>query len=268
MTTNTDSIESPHYHHFHLNVTNPAETIKFYKDFLGAIEIKYRGIADALFTERSFILLTKVATPAPPTNTPACILHHVGWAGVDGLNEYEWLKNQGVRFQTPVTPYGQALFMYFYGPDNEVLEIYTGQKSHRFNHIHHACTDINAAVQWYVSNLGLKADGPIEPNARVNQIRTDNINIVFHPKIIFHPKSRLKEGEDFEPTEGRVIDHIAFSFRDIASAYKRMERNGVKIVRPIKKDDMFSHKSFYVLGPEKVLIEIVEDKPIPEGIWE
>jgi len=262
MTTNTDRIESPHYHHFHLNVTNPAETIKFYKSFLGAIEIKYRGMADALFTERSFILFTKVATPAPPTNTSACILTHVGWAGMDGPNEYEWLKNQGIRFQTPVTPLNEAHYMYFYGPDNEVLEIYTGEKSHRFNHIHHFCTDINAAVQWYVSNLGLKADGPIGPDARINRIRNDNIN------IIFHPKPPLKEGEDFEPTEGHVIDHIAFSFRDIASAYKRMERNGVKIVRPIKKDNMFGHKSFYVLGPEKVLIEIVEDKPIPEGIWE
>ncbi len=261
MTTNTDQIESPHYHHFHLNVTNPAETIKFYKSFLGAIEVKYRGIADALFTERSFILLTKVATPAPPSTT-ACILHHVGWAGVDGPNEYEWLKNQGVRFQTPITPLDQAHYMYFYGPDNELLEIYTGDKSHRFNHIHHVCTDINSAVQWYVSNLGLKARRPIEPNSRFNIILTDNIN------IIFHLKPPLKEGEDFEPTEGHVIDHIAFSFRDIAPAYKRMERNGVKIVRPIKKDDIFCHKSFYVLGPEKVLVEIVEDKPIPEGIWD
>lgn len=261
MTTNTDGIESPHYHHLHLNVTNPAETIKFYKSFLGAIEVEYRGIADALFTERSFILLTKVATPAPPS-TPACILHHVGWAGVDGPNEYEWLKNQGIRFQTPVTPLDEAHYMYFYGPDNELLEIYTGDKSHRFNHIHHVCTDINAAVQWYLNNLGLKARRPIEPNAKFNIIFTDNIN------IIFHPKPPLKEGKDFEPTEGHVIDHIAFSFRDIVPAYKRMERNGAKIVRPIKKDDMFGHRSFYVLGPEKVLIEIVEDKPIPEGIWE
>ena len=261
MTGNTDGMESPHYHHFHLNVTNPAETIKFYKDFLGAIEVKYRGVADALFTERSFILLTKVATPAPPS-TPACILTHVGWAGVDGPNEYEWLKNHGVRFQTPVTPLGEAHYMYFYGPDDEVLEIYTGDKSHRFNHFHHFCTDIHAAVQWYVDNLGLKAGVPVESKPKMNVIRTDNINIVFHPK------RPLPEGEDFEPTEGHVIDHVAFSFRDIAPAYERMEKNGVTIVRPIEKDEEFGHKSFYVLGPEKVLVEVVEDKPIPEGIWE
>jgi catechol 2,3-dioxygenase-like lactoylglutathione lyase family enzyme len=149
--------------------------------------------------------------------------------------------------------------MYFYGPDDEVLEIYTGDKSHRFNHFHHFSTDIDAAVKWYVDNLGLM---PVESNPKIRVIRTDNINIVFHPK------PPLPEGEDFEPTEGHVIDHVAFSFRDIVPAYERMEKNGVKIVRPIAKDDEFGHKSFYVLGPENILVEVVEDKPIPEGIWE
>ena len=260
MTGNTDGMESPHYHHFHLNVTNPAETIKFYKDFLGAIEVKYRGVADALFTERSFILLTKVATPAPPSR--GSILTHVGWAGVDGPNEYEWLKSEGVRFQTPATALNEAHFMYFYGPDDEVLEIYTGEKSHRFNHFHHVCVDIHAAVQWYVDNIGLKASRPVESKPKMNAVKTDNIN------IIFHPKRPLEEGQDFEPTEGHVIDHIAFSFRDIAPAFERMEKNGVKIVRPIAQDAAFGHKSFYILGPENILVEIVEDKPIPEGIWE
>ena len=260
MTANTDTMESAHYHHFHLNVIDPPETIKFYKDFLGAIDVKYRGVSDALFTERSFILLTEVATPAPPS-TPACILTHVGWAGVDGPNEYEWLKDSGIRFQTPPTPLGEAHYMYFYGPDDELLEIYTGEKSHRFNHYHQFCTDINAAVQWYVDNLGLEARLPIEPKPQINAIRVDNVNIVFHGK------PPLPEGEEFESTEGSVIDHVAFSYRDIGPVCKRMQQSGVEIVQSIAESDEFGHRSFFVMGPEKMLIEIVEDKPIPEGIW-
>lgn len=263
MTSKTNGTESAHYHHFHLNVTDPAATIEFYKEFLGAIDIRYRGVADALFTERSFILLTKVATPATP-GTPAGILTHVGWAGVDGPNEYEWLKNNDIRFQTPLTPLGPAHYMYFYGPDDELLEIYTGEKSHRFNHFHLVSTDINGAVQWFVEHLGLEAGMPIEPNPRLNIIRVDNVNIVFHGK----PRQQGPESEDFEPTEGRVIDHVAFSFRNIAPVYERMKDSGVEIVRPIGKSDEFGHSSFYVLGPEKLLVEIVEDKPIPEGIWD
>jgi len=254
-------MESPHYHHFHLNVTNPAETIKFYKDYLGAIEVKYRGVADALFTERSFILLTRVDTPASPS-TPACILTHVGWAGVDGPNEYEWLKSNGVRFQTPATPHEGAHYMYFYGPDDELLEIFTGERSHRFNHFHHHCADIHAAAQWYEDYLGLRPGAPVKSKPKANIVRTDNIN------IIFHPKAPLREGEDFESTEGAVIDHIAFSFRDIVPVYEHMQRKNAEIVRPIEKDDEFGHRSFYVWGPERLLVEVVEDKPIPEGIWE
>jgi hypothetical protein len=47
-----------------------------------------------------------------------------------------------------------------------------------------------------------------------------------------------------------------------------MKAEGVQIVKPIATDPEFGHKSFYLRGPDKVLIEIVEDKPIPEGIWD
>ena len=47
-----------------------------------------------------------------------------------------------------------------------------------------------------------------------------------------------------------------------------MKRDGVEIVEPIKMHDDIKTKSFSVLGPEKVLVEIVEAKPIPEGVWE
>ena len=142
-----------------------------------------------------------------------------------------------------------------------MLEIYTGEKSHRFNHYHQFCTDINAAVQWYVDNLGLEARLPIEPKPQINAIRVDNVNIVFHGK------PPLPEGEEFESTEGSVIDHVAFSYRDIGPVCKRMQQSGVEIVQSIAESDEFGHRSFFVMGPEKMLIEIVEDKPIPEGIW-
>lgn len=261
MATDTDKIEPAHYHHYHLNVKDPQASIKFYQDYLGAIDVKYRSVADALFTERSFILLTKADPPAKPSS-PACILTHMGWAGVDGPHEYELLKNQGIRFQTPVTPLGEAHYMYFYGPDDEVLEIYTGEKSHRFNHYHQFCTDIHAAAQWYVDNLGLEARIPIESKPQMNAIRVDNVNIVFHPK------PPLAEGQDFESTKGSVIDHVGFSFRNIEPVYEHMQRNGVEIDRPIEESEEFGHRSFYVYGPEKMYLEIVEDKPIPEGIWE
>ena len=61
-TTNVEqATPAVHFHHVHLNVTDPKATIAFYQKFFGATEVRYRGLSAGLFTERSFILLSKVA---------------------------------------------------------------------------------------------------------------------------------------------------------------------------------------------------------------
>ena len=73
----------------------------------------------------------------------------------------------------------------------------------------------------------------------------------------------------FETSRGRPIDHFAFSFRDLRAAFARMKAAGVEIVEPIaaRREDG-GLMSFFVKAPDGVLVEIVESKPIPEGIWE
>ena len=47
-----------------------------------------------------------------------------------------------------------------------------------------------------------------------------------------------------------------------------MQANGVEIVDDIKVRADFGFKSFFVLGPDQVTVEVVEEKPIPQGSWE
>ena len=47
-----------------------------------------------------------------------------------------------------------------------------------------------------------------------------------------------------------------------------MKAAGVEIVEPITFKDEFNMKSFFVMGPDKVVLEIVEAKPIPDGLWD
>jgi hypothetical protein len=72
---------------------------------------------------------------------------------------------------------------------------------------------------------------------------------------------------EIKPSQGRPIDHLAFSFRQIEPVFQRMQAAGVKIIKPIAVQDSLKLKSFFVLAPNDVLVEIVEDKPIPEGAW-
>ena len=264
--------EQAHFHHIGLNSTNPDATIEFYTRHLSANRVKYHGAVDAVYTERSFFLIDKVDTPPP--SLPTTAISHIGWSGKDGPSEYEWLKGQGIEFHTPVTALGTNYYMYFYGVNRELLEIYTGGQHHRFNHIHLYATDVNVTAQWFVDHLGLEGRGarprPDDPN-RIwsNGVRSDNVGIVIFAKPVVG--GRLWEDEmtaEFEPTKGHAIDHIAYSYRDIEPVFARLKGAGVEIATPIATDPVTGVSSFFVLAPDKLLVEIVQEKPIPEGIWE
>jgi len=268
------------FHHVHLNVTDPEKSIKFYGRVFGATPTKYRGVTDALFTERSFILLNKVK--APPESKLNTGIWHIGWGGVDVKNEYEWWKSHGVDIHTPLSPLPgpDNYYMYISGPDKELIEINT-MGHHRFAHVHFFCDDVNETVGWYAKHLGLKprratvekpkGDMSTLAGIWINVIQCDNVTMIFFgkpdvtPRPPWWPDEPLK---DIQPTRGRPIDHIAFSYRDIEPVFARMKAAGVEIVEPITMHNEIKTKSFTVLAPERVTVEIVEAKPIPEGVWE
>jgi catechol 2,3-dioxygenase-like lactoylglutathione lyase family enzyme len=261
-----------HFHHVHLNVTDPKTTIAFYKRFFGANDVNYRGLSAGLFTEKSFILLTKVATP-PPTNL-GTTLWHIGWAGVDGESEFAWRTKEGVRVQTPITPLGLNHYMYFWGPDRELIEVYTGSKNHRFEHFHLLASDLRATVRWFQDYLGLAPSLPADAKfggVAITLFKIDNVNLyVFERPTIGAPRPVWfppEVSDTFPPTEGTAIDHVAFSFPDITPVFQLMRSAGVPIVHARRRSPEYGLTSFFVRGPDGLLVEIVEEPPVPEGIW-
>lgn len=275
-----EASEPARFHHVMLNVTDPAASIKFYSRVFGAVPMKFRGASDALFTERSFLLLNKVdESPDSRLNTG---IWHIGWGGVDVKNEYEWWKRHDVTIHTPLTSLGGVdnYYMYLSGPDKELIEINT-MGHHRFAHVHFFCDDVNAATDWYATHLGLRPRIPKRPKPKgsmdtlagiwMNFIQADNVLMIFFgkpdasPAPPWWPDEPLKE---IQPTRGRPIDRIGFSYREIQPVYDRMQAAGVKILEPISEKPGFKMKSFIVEGPDQVAIEIAEAKPIPEGVWD
>lgn len=270
--------EEAHFHHVHINAVDPVESVAFYEKILGAVEIDYAGRSKGLFVERSFILFDQVDAPAPSALTSA--LWHIGWGGIDGPNEAVWLKSQGVRFQVEPTALGSNHYMYLLGPDDELVEIYTGEKNHRFNHVHLFATDVNATTGWFERHLGLepRVKGPVEPQRSgslipwANSIRVDNVSIVVFgvPEGQDRPPwwpEEAKSGQ-YQPTRGRVVDHIAFSVRELDPVFARMKEGGAKIVEPIGERPELGTRSFFALAPDGLLVEVVEAKPIPDAAWE
>jgi catechol 2,3-dioxygenase-like lactoylglutathione lyase family enzyme len=273
--------EPAHFHHVRLNVTNVEKSIRFYSRYFGAVPVKFQGVADALFTERSLILFNKVDQPPPSDLTSG--IWHIGWGGVDVKNEFEWWKERGLKIHTPLSPLPGQDNYYFYarGPDEELIEINT-MGHHRFAHVHLFATDVNETTLWYSQHLGLSPQRPgnvPRPAGDMSTLRTiwmnsfrcDNVTIIVFGKPDHDPPPpwwRDPPLVEIKPTQGRAIDHIAFSYRDIEPVYERMRAAGVKILQPIAVQDSLKLKSFFVLAPDEVLVEIVEAKPIPEGAWD
>ena len=270
-----------HFHHVHLNVTDPKTTQQFFERFFGAVPIRYRARLPALFTERSFIVLNRVDS-SPRTHHKTC-LWHIGWSGVDGPSEFAWRTKAGITVHTPLRALDDDHYMYFSGPEEELVEVYTGNRNHRFEHIHLLATDVNVTTRWFVDHLGLRAARAFVPKPDpetdvntlrgiwMNSIRVDNLNLVIfgrppRDKAPFWLPDPLPE--NFEPTKGSAIDHIAFSYRRIEPQYDRFKASGVTIHRPLQVEKAAGHRSFFVEAPDRLLVEIVEAKPIPEGLWE
>lgn len=286
-----DESNPPSFHHIHINAVDPANSIEFYRTMFGAPPVKFRGASDASLTDRSFILYTKVDEPAPSKMISA--LYHIGWGGVDGPSDFAWRDKKGMEWQTGLSTLGAEHYMYAYGPDREVVEVWTGFRHHRFGHVHLFSDDVGIATKWYVDNLGVT--GPARVAPKPPKAPDDFSSTLDNPQQIFRylwtsqvstsnevainifgtPSTKTVNwwtdppiDEPLVKSDGRCIDHIAFSYRDIEPVLAHMKKNGVEIVEGIKERKEYNMKSFFVRGPDSALIEIVEARPLPEGVWE
>lgn len=284
----TDAAAS--FHHVRLNAKDPQASIAWYRKFFGAVPVRFRDVSDAVLTDRCYFLFNQVPQRAPDNSQTS--LWHVGWGGVDGQAEFEWRTEQGIEWQTPITEVGTANgpfhFMYAHGPDREVVEVWTGARHHRYNHIHLLAEDVNATAAWYVTHLGAKPllvdvprPGPPPANLKVDDpkanlfpwvwmtmVQVDGVSI----NIFSRPDDDTFwwTGEPipkFEPTDGHVINHFAFSYPNIDPVYERMKSAGVKIVRDTAWNEQLRMKSFFIRAPDGVLLEIVEADPLPRASW-
>ena len=86
-----------------------------------------------------------------------------------------------------------------------------------YHHVHLAAPNVAEAVQWYVTNMGCTA---MTTRADACQIGTT--------QLIF--ANRKPDAG----SQGSGVDHIGFSFPDLAAKMRAFEAAGVKIVTPMR----------------------------------
>lgn len=264
-----------HWHHVHINATDPAASAAFYPAKFDCEQAKYVDGSDAVWAQKSWLLFNKAGS-APPAEIVSPIWH-IGWGAEDMKATYEKQLASGTEFQTPLTDIsalagrtsGSFFYAYVDGPDHELIELNTANH-HRFGHLHLLSLDPVAAGEWYSKHLGLPLRGkqaekrvyegfPVAPAAF---LQADNVSMIVYPveyARVSWPK--LWDGrKEFESTKGRSIDHIAFSVDNVDAAVTRLRAKGVKLLAPAR--DIKGVKSAMIEGPDHIVIELVEGQAV------
>jgi len=189
-------VEPLHFHHIHLNSTNPKAAAAYYpKPFaLSATATTFNGF-EAVKTGDVYVLFTKVAaTPQNELTGPQTSVWHFGWNTPDSRKYDENFRKMGLTIaqmwdaadgklvdlssdvlpapagvpgfptqeqilearEKGLKPSLQGGFGYLRGPDGVMIENAQSGTTERFNHVHMYHEHPECAMQWYVEHLGAK----------------------------------------------------------------------------------------------------------------
>ncbi|HEV8483651.1 MAG TPA: VOC family protein [Blastocatellia bacterium] len=260
-----------HFHHLHLNTPDPKAAIDFYTSKFDCERGRFAGAMDAVWAQKSWLLFTKVGSPPPWELTSA--IWHFGWGAEDMKATYQKQLDMKTRFFTPITELGTNFFYaYVESPDRALIELNTANH-HNFGHLHLLSEDPVSAGEWYMKYFGATRRGnPTTPPSREPRLRNgiqvgpsmslmlDNVNIIIYPVQYSRQvyADHWKGKTEMSPTKGRVVDHVGFSFDNLAAAVEKMRKDGVKVTDEIKSAAGGKIKYAFIEGPDKIRIELVE----------
>lgn len=266
-----------HFHHLHLNATDPAAAINFYTSKFDCEKGRFAGLLDGVWAQKSWMLFSKVSAPPPWELTSA--IWHFGWGAEDMKATYQKQLDSGTKFFTPLTDIsdigggptgatGRFFYAYVEGPDHALIELNTAGH-HRFGHLHMFSEDPVSAGEWYMKYFGairrgtpsreprFYRDVPIGPSTSLTM---DNVNMIIYP-IAYSRKAypeHWKNQKEMSSTKGRVVDHVGFSVDNLADFLEKLRKDGVKVTDEIKSVPGGKIKYAFIEGPDKIRIELVE----------
>ena len=266
-----------HFHHVHLNVTDPSAAIDFYTSKFDCEKAKFAGLSDAVWTQKSWLLFSKVS--APPKSEITSTIWHIGWGAEDMKATYGRQLDIGTQFATPITDISdigggaaQGLFFYAYvdGPEHQLIEL-NSANHHHFGHIHLLSKDPIAAGEWYIKEFGLSRRGQGTPSREPHFYRgyqigpsmslmMDNVNIIIFPMEYAKKEwpDLWKDRTDLESTRSHSTDHIGFGVDNLDQTLARLRKDGVLVTDEPRSVAGGTEKFAFVEGPDHIRIELVE----------
>lgn len=231
------------YHHVHLTTTDPAEAAKWYADTFDGNLAKLGPFQITQFGNIAFVYFKK--KPGFEGSEGSSV-DHIGFSFPDVEERMAGWKEDGVKIVQELRPIPGTPIKYGFleDPWGTKIEVLSDPDLEGFHHVHLHSPDPEATIEWYTTQFGGEAknfaDLPFLP-----AIRYEDMWVIVQ-----------KVGEAKAATKGRAIDHISWSFPDLAKSVAELKDRGVKVIMgPIK---MGAITIAFIEGPDGVLIELVE----------
>lgn len=273
-------IAGAHWHHVHFNSTDPQAAIQYYTKHFDAKPARFAGLMDAVWTQRSWLLFTKVSSK--PSTARDTAIWHIGWGAPDPHAEFKRQTELGNKFFQPLTDIatglggqpGRFFYMYVESPDGTLIELNTA-RTDNFGHMHLFSADPIAAGDWYIKFFGATGRPLSTPETLrtprmsltglqvgpSSSIYLDNVNIIIYP-LQYSQKAYAADWEpgqtELASTRGNVNDHVGISVPNLDEALQVLRAQGVKITQePRAVQGKF--KFAFIEGPDRIAIELIED---------
>jgi catechol 2,3-dioxygenase-like lactoylglutathione lyase family enzyme len=258
-------------HHVHLNVKDARETSAFYAKFFDTKEVWLNERETALYADPILILMTEVDHElAEPLQMG---LEHVGLGVLSPEMWYAERGPQGLMIDTrngaPAVPQSMPTiagsspfldpevdtfaYVYVRGPNNERIEVWSGLK--RFRHVHFMTSDIDRTVDWYSKLLGI---APLAASAADGLGFGNGIELDDAVQLFYASTPAI---DMFVPTDDRPVSHIGFSVTALDRKFEQAQQLGITVVSPPALTE-HGFRSFFLRGPQEVLLEFVEAGPV------
>lgn len=228
--------------HLHLTVSDTEAAAKWYGDNFGG-KVGKVGQFDAVWFGTNLIKFRSGSAEVLGSATSA--VDHIAFSVKDEdavTAKRAALKEAGVDVGNANRR--RPGFIFGTDPWGTKFEILADPDLLGFHHVHLRATLPNTSMDWYATLFGGKAE-EYKDAVNATAIRYGDMYLLMKRAV------RVPE-----PTAGRSLDHIGWSFKNFDRTIKKLKRMDVKfITEPMQAGD---HRIAYIESPDGVKIEIVE----------
>jgi catechol 2,3-dioxygenase-like lactoylglutathione lyase family enzyme len=233
-------------HHVHLTAPSPEDAARWYIKHMECEAVATRkdatqcGTVQLLFYRR-----------APKAGSEGTGLNHIGFAFRNLAQKMKEFEADGVKITMPMQGDSPKVG-YVEDPWGTRIEVIEDPQSLGLYHAHLRTPDPEATLKWYKNAFG----------GEVRKRRLSGTEGLLYGGTFWVLASKAAASElPLQPTDGRAIDHLGFSFADLEASAAELKAKGLTLrndVRTVTNAIGETLKVAFLVGPDNVLIELIQ----------